>query len=80
MVYFGGIVTERKEEIMTNKKPEVEYNSRYSPKEAAFMLGISISTLYKHTKLGNILCGFYKHNGRRFYRGSDIVKFWGSEY
>lgn len=65
---------------MVNDKPKVKNDSLYSPKETAFILGIGIATLYKHTKLGHIKPKYRECNNRRAYPGSEILRFWGAEY
>lgn len=61
---------------MTFDEPHVSPNSRYDMNATCSLLGISRKTLLKYTVAGLIQCGLRECNGRRFYKGSDIVKFW----
>lgn len=63
---------------MVNEEPKVSPTARYSIQEAAAILGVHRNTLRRHTNTGptGIACSFFKSNGRRFYTGRDIVKFW----
>lgn len=73
--------TQKEESTFVNTDPiNISDRSRYSSKQAAQLLKISRSTLKKYTDLGDIKCEFYKHNGRRFYTGYDIKKFWKAKY
>lgn len=63
---------------MVNEEPKVSPTARYSIEEAAALLGIHRNTLRRHTNTGptGISCSFRKSNGRRFYTGLEIVRFW----
>ena len=63
---------------MVNEEPQVSPTARYSIQEAAAILGIHRNTLRRYTNVGmiGIKCQFRKSNGRRFYTGLEIVKFW----
>ncbi len=63
---------------MVNEEPQVSPTARYSIGEAAQILGVHRNTLRRYTNAGptGITCNFRKSNGRRFYTGLDIVKFW----
>jgi len=63
---------------MVNEEPKVSPNARYSIGEAAQILGVHRNTLRRYTNTGptGISCGFRKSNGRKFYTGKDIIKFW----
>ena len=65
---------------MVNEKPKVKADGHYSPKETAQLLGIGLTTLYSHTRYGNIGFEVHSHNKRRFYVGAEIVRFWGAQY
>ena len=43
------------------------------------MLGISRRTLDGHARIGKIRYGVRRSNGRRFYTGMEIVRYWRSE-
>lgn len=63
---------------MVNEEPQVPPTARYSIQEAAAILGIHRNTLRRLTNIGptGIKCQYRRSNGRRFYTGLDIVKFW----
>ena len=63
---------------MVNEEPKVSPSARYSIEEAAALLGIHRNTLHRHTNTGptGISCSFRKSNGRRFYTGLEILRFW----
>ena len=63
---------------MVNEEPQVSPTSRYSIQEAAAILGIHRNTLRRLTNIGptGITCQHRKSNGRKFYTGLEIVKFW----
>lgn len=56
--------------------PEVSKSGRYAPKQTCEALGISLRTLQNHTKEGLIKCGRRRSNGRPFYEGSEIIRYW----
>lgn len=64
---------------MTVIEPKVDKDGRYSAKEAANLLGVSRSTLARSVKAGKIKCGIRRSNGRRFYLGMEIVRYWRAE-
>lgn len=64
---------------MTTTEPIVSPTNRYSIAEAAKILGIHRNTLRLHTESGLIKCGFRRQNARRFYTGSEIMKYWKSQ-
>lgn len=61
---------------MTETKPNIEPAGRYTIARTCEILGIDRTTLYRHTKKGNIKVHFRKCNNRPFYTGLDILKFW----
>ncbi|MBR0493699.1 MAG: helix-turn-helix domain-containing protein [Bacteroidales bacterium] len=61
---------------MRSSEPYVVMNSRYSIDETSRLLGIHRHTLRKYTNRGLIKCGFRRVNGRKFYLGSEILRFW----
>lgn len=65
---------------MTITEPSVIASGRYSVNETSKILGIDRKTLYRHTIEGNIRCGFRRSNGRRFYTGSEIQRYWKAQY
>ncbi len=65
---------------ITALEPEVVDNARYSLSETCKILNLSIKTVLKYTEQGAIKCGIRKSNGRKFYTGTDIKKFWKAQY
>lgn len=63
---------------MVNVEPNIPPTARYSIGEAARILGINRNTLRRHTNIGptGINCQYRKSNGRKFYTGLEIVRFW----
>ena len=65
---------------MTATEPEVVDTGRYSTTETCKLLKLSFNTVMKYTKEGQIKHGVRKSNGRKFYTGTDIKKFWKASY
>lgn len=65
---------------MTVTEPTVIASGRYPVGEASKILGIDRKTLYRHTTDGLIKCGFRRANRRRFYTGSEILRYWKAQY
>ena len=61
---------------MTIEEPNVSANSRYDINAACTLLGVSRKTLGKYTSAGLIKCGIRACNGRKFYLGSELLRFW----
>ncbi len=61
---------------MTPTLPQIAKLGRYDTKTTSQMLGISVRTLQNHTKGGLIKCGRRRSNGRPFYEGSEIIRYW----
>lgn len=61
---------------MNFEEPKVSPKSRYDTNATCTLLGVSRKTLRKYTVAGLIKCGLRQCNGRKFYEGSDILKFW----
>lgn len=51
---------------------------RYSVGEAAKLLGIERTTLWRRTKQGDIAYKVHKLTGRKFYRGVDLLKYYNA--
>jgi len=65
---------------MTSTEPIVAVTGRYSVKDASIILGIDRKTLWRHTTEGQIKSGFRRANRRRFYTGSEILRYWKAQY
>lgn len=66
---------------MVVDEPKVSPTGRYSIGQAADILGVHRNTLRRHTNTGptGITCQHRKSNGRKFYTGLEIVKFWKAQ-
>lgn len=64
---------------MVNSSPDVMPKARYTIKEAAAKLGVSITTVYRYVESKIISC-MVRPNGQRVILGSEIIRFWGGEY
>lgn len=71
--------TARKGVIMINEQPDVKPKSRYSIKETAEKLSVSVTTISRYFKAG-LLRGAIRPNGKIAIAGSEIIRFWGGEY
>lgn len=56
----------------------ISKTGRYSTTEAASLLGVNRSTLSRWLERGVIKCGYRRHNNRRFYEGSELIRFFNS--
>lgn len=65
--------------MITPTEPNVNVTGRYSVTETSAALGIHRNSLRKYTELGLIKCGFRRHTARKFYLGSEILKFWRAQ-
>lgn len=65
--------------MITTIEPKVEAAGRYSVAQASEALGIHRNTLRNYTEQGLIKCGFRKQTARKFYLGSEILKFWRAQ-
>ena len=65
---------------MVNEEPNVSDNARLSVQEAAKVLGISTTTLWRHTAAQLIKSERFKANGRQRYKGSEIKKYWRQSF
>jgi DNA-binding transcriptional MerR regulator len=66
--------------MITATEPQVVDTGRYSVKESASALNISTRTLLNHTNGGLIHCEIRKVNGRKFYFGYEIKRYWRAKY
>ena len=63
---------------MTTEVPNVSPTGRYNTKETAAALGVCVDRVRNYANRGVLKCGYRRHNGRRFYEGSEIIRFWRS--
>lgn len=63
---------------MNDNEPQVSLAGRYSIKQTCQILGIHRDTLRAYTDSQIIRCEYRKLGARRvkFYRGSEILRFW----
>ena len=64
---------------MINSSPDVTPKGRYTIKEAAAKLEVSVTTIYRYLQNKVISC-MVRPNGQRIILGSEIIRFWGGEY
>ena len=64
---------------MKSTEPQVSGTGRYSVTETSKALGIHRCTLLRYTESGSIKCGFRRTNARKFYLGSEILRFWRAQ-
>lgn len=57
-------------------QPDVALDGRYDINQTIAHLGCSRSTLHNHTKEGKIKFRVRKDGKRKFYLGSEIIKYW----
>ena len=61
---------------MTSTRPNVQPDELYQAKQAAQLLDIAPSTLYRYTNAGLLRCSTRKCNGRRIWKGSELLRIW----
>lgn len=64
---------------MINEQPDVKPKWRYSISEAARILEVSPTTLYRYIKSG-LMKHVVRPNGKSVITGSEITRFWAGEY
>ncbi len=64
---------------MITDMPHVALEGRYSVTEASALLGIDRKTLRVHTLANRIKFGIRRSNGRKFYTGRELLRYWKSE-
>jgi len=65
---------------MTPTEPNISDGARYGLKEAAELLQVHRNTLYNHTKRRLIRCGYRRTNGRPFYTGRELKRYWKAQW
>lgn len=65
--------------MITELEPAVSTTGRYSIEKTAKVLGIHRHTLRRYTDSGLIKCGFRRESARKFYLGSEILRFWKAQ-
>ena len=64
---------------MIEVEPRVSLSGRYSIAQTCKILGICRNTLVKYTRLGAIRYGVRRSTTKKFYAGSEIMRFWKSQ-
>ena len=64
---------------MRSNEPQIKVTSRNNISETYNILGVHRHTLRRYTNKGKIRCGYHRVNGRKFYLGSEILRFWRSQ-
>ena len=65
--------------MMINEPPDVKPKCRYTIKETAEKLQVSVTTIYRYIK-GGFINSVVRPNGKVAIAGSEITRFWGGEY
>ena len=65
--------------MITSYQPCVVPDGRYSISDTCKLLNIHRHTLRRYTKAGFIEYGQRGENGRKFYLGSEIIRFWKAQ-
>lgn len=60
--------------------PNIIPAARYELREAAEALGVDKSSIQRWTKDGRLTCGIKKSNNRKFWLGSELIRFWKATY
>ena len=64
---------------MVIDEPKVTPFGRYNVEETCRLLGIHRHTLRRYTNLGRISYGIRRSTARKFYLGSEILRFWKAQ-
>ena len=64
---------------MVTTEPKICMAGRYSIEETCNLLGVHRHTLRRYTEKGKIRCGVRRATSRKFYLGSEILRFWKAE-
>lgn len=65
---------------MTTTRPNVKPEALYQLGEAATLLGIGQSTLHRYTERGLCKASIRRSNGRRVWKGAELLKLWNIVY
>ena len=64
---------------MVSTEPNVSLTGRYTIDETAELLGIHRNTLCRYAKHGKIRFGIRRADSRKFFFGSEILRFWRAQ-
>ena len=65
---------------MVTTPPNIPLSARLELREAAEALGVDKSSIQRWTKDGRLACGIKKSNNRKFWLGSELIRFWKASY
>lgn len=65
---------------MTNTVPTIDPKARFELREAAAILDVGKASVLRWTSIGRLRCGIKKSNGRKFWTGAELIRFWKSEF
>ncbi|MBO7610511.1 MAG: helix-turn-helix domain-containing protein [Muribaculaceae bacterium] len=65
--------------MMVTIEPKISMAGRYTIEETCKLLGMHRSTLHRYTAKGRIRCGVRRSTMRKFYLGSEILRFWKAQ-
>ena len=65
---------------MTTTKPNIDPAARLELRDAAAALAVTKSTILRWSADGRLTCRVKMSNGRRFWTGEDLLKFWAATY
>jgi predicted site-specific integrase-resolvase len=65
---------------MTKTIEHIEPSARYELREAADALSVDKSTIQRWSHDGLLRFGIKKSNNRKFWLGSELIRFWKAEY
>ena len=64
---------------MVTIEPKISMAGRYTIEETCNLLGVHRHTLRRYTVKGKIRCGIRRSTMRKFYLGSEILRFWKAQ-
>lgn len=65
---------------MTNTVPTIDPKARFELREAAAILDVGKASVLRWTSTGRLRCGVKRSNGRKFWTGAELIRFWKSEF
>ena len=65
---------------MIETEPRVKPTAKLSSKQTAAVLEIHPNTLRKYSDLGLIKFFISQANGRKYFTGTEILKFWNTKF
>ena len=65
---------------MTTIEPDIPDKGRYPIGETAKHLGVTPRTILRYTEEGTLKFGISRANGRKFFTGAEIKRFWKAQY